>query len=82
MSNPWADIRQEIVRNVEPEVVHKELARLLLVDAYMLLAAVPRPVHGYMTNSPEMSDVTLHFGSHEEMLEWLEALAALPEHLK
>lgn len=31
--------------------------------------------HGYTTNNPGPHEITLHFDSHEEMQEWLEALA-------
>jgi len=89
MSDPWADIRELAEPTKEIGIVaHDRIVmtgedlRNLLTDADALLEAVPRPRYGYTTNTPRPHEVTLHFDSHEEMLEWLEALAALPENLR
>ena len=80
----WPD---RIVKEWADEVAALEQEYELVVKEFAILMHEKRQVeqrverlskfgHGYTTNTPGPHEITLHFDTHEEMQEWLEALAS------
>ncbi len=97
MSDSWADVRQAVVRNVEPKVVRKDLVADLLADADVLLAVVKPLVQFDLQGAISWAKVIVEEWKAGEQ-DWAsmkvaekllkiapdleDALAALPEHLR